>query len=90
MGRFLLLLAMPAKNFLPSLLLVAAAALSLVAPCTGTLLLQTGTGGCQHKPFDLVMVLDSSSSLGPKQWQQELQFAIGLIDGLPIAEDLVR
>jgi len=62
----------------------------LPTPGGAELSLQTGNGGCNHKPFDLIVVLDSSGSLGPDQWEHELEFAAGLIMGLPVAEDVVR
>lgn len=78
---------------LPAGLQLALAALALAvacAPARVTASVAETPLGCHHRPFDLTLVLDSSGSIGPDEWQHELDFAAGLVLSLPVRDDTVR
>lgn len=66
--------------------LLAVAVLLLATACVSS----SGPDPCQPSEFDLMFVLDSSSSLGEENWNVIKRFAAATVDGLNIVNSDIR
>jgi Mg-chelatase subunit ChlD len=56
-----------------------------IAPTTSA---ATTTVGCQLRPFDLILVVDGSGSVGPANFQKQINFSANFVSQMPVGSNV--